>query len=171
MRFPGVGRILPIAVLSASCCFARMVAQTASPLEVVTAPVENQIVRDNATVTITKVAFDVRNVSTKCIVAISLSVRWKDSNGKSLGTGGISTFRHKDAQFDCLQPNEIFHFKHSVGSVPLDESGNPAKTVATVDFVIFGDGSTWGPGDRAEEKGRLMGKFQAYRQLQSQTDK
>jgi hypothetical protein len=45
------------------------------------------------------------------------------------------------------------------------------KKDATVDFVIFSDGSTWGPGNDLEQKGYLRGKFDAYKQMQIQKNK
>jgi hypothetical protein len=162
--------VLALAAVSPGICVAQAnEEQHPNPLEVTVAPSEGHIVKNNATVTVPKVSIDIRNVSAKCVVAISLRLQYLDPDGKNLGTGGLSTFRHnKEGQFDCLQPGEVFHLPHTAGNVPLDQSGDPAKTEVVVDFVIFGDGSTWGPGTRGEEKGRLLGKFEAYKARQSQ---
>jgi hypothetical protein len=102
-------------------------------------------------------------------VAISLSTKDRDSEGKVIATGGATFFRQHNSKFNCLEPGETFS-STNLGSA-IDASGNPAKTDVTLDFVIFGDGSTWGPGNDAEQKGYLRGKFDAYKHMQSQKDK
>jgi|GEM_PF-6040937 len=133
------------------------------PIEIAVIPSQS-----NTAIPHPSIVFDVRNVSAKCVVALSLNTEWRDSQGEVIQKGGVSTFRHtRDGRFQCLEQGETFHMPHGL-RVPVDASGNPATCEVTVDFVIFDDGSTWGPGNRVEEKGRLLGKFQAFRETNAQ---
>ncbi len=139
------------------------------PVEVTLNPTERTTMQPgtHSTISVPAVAFDIQNLSAKCVVAVSLSVDWKNPEGKKVATGGLSTFRHKGNQFDCLESGQVLHSPHLSMRVPIDASGSPDTANVTVDFVIFEDGSTWGPGKRVEEKGRLIGKFQAYKEAQA----
>jgi hypothetical protein len=100
-------------------------------------------------------------------VGISLRNEDKDSEGKVFATGGTTFFRQHDGKLSCLEPGQAFSELDRAYS--LDEKANPpSKKDVTVDFVIFSDGSTWGPGNDLEQKGYLRGKFDAYKQMQSQ---
>jgi len=114
--------------------------------------------------------FDIRNVSQKCVVGVSLRTEDRDSEGKVMATGGATFFRQRDGNLSCLEPGRAF--SESDRSNSLDEYGNPpSKKDVTVDFVIFSDGSTWGPGNDLEQKGYLRGKFDSYKQMQTQKNK
>ena len=66
-----------------------------------------------------------------------------------------------------MEPEQTFSDLDRTNS--LDEHGNqPSNKDVTVDFVIFSDGSAWGPGNDLEQKGYLRGKFDAYKQMQIQ---
>ena len=142
-----------------------------SPLEVTVKPTgqQKQFVSlfTHQSISVPELYFDIRNVSQKCVVGISLRTEDKDSEGKVMATGGATFFRQHDG---CLEPGRAFSESDRTNS--LDESGNPpSKKDVTVDFVIFSDGSTWGPGNDLEQKGYLRGKFDAYKQMQIQKNK
>jgi hypothetical protein len=146
-------------------------ASSPSPLEVTVKPTgqQKQFVSlfTHQSISVPEFYFNIRNVSQKCVVGISLRTEDKDSEGKVMATGGATFFRQHDG---CLEPGQAFSESDRTNS--LDESGNPPSTKdATVDFVIFSDGSTWGPGNDLEQKGYLRGKFDAYKQMQIQKNK
>ena len=140
------------------------------PLEVTVTPAQKQVVDTNTRSTIWAPGVDltVKNISGRCIIAYSLILEWKDSEGKIVATGGETRFRHQKAQFACLDPGQTLSREGGTLKIPLDPSGNATRTDVTVDFVIFGDGSTWGPGTDAEQRGFLLGKYAAYKQLQKE---
>ena len=144
-----------------------------SPLEVTVKPTgqQKQFVSlfTHQSISVPELYFDIRNVSQKCVVGISLRAEDKDSEGKVMATGGATFFRQHDGKLSCLEPGQAFSESDRTNS--LDESGNPTKKDVTVDFVIFSDGSTWGPGNDLEQKGYLRGKFDAYKQMQIQKNK
>jgi hypothetical protein len=145
-----------------------------SPLEVTVTPTgqQKQFVNlfTNQSISVPELSFDIRNVSQKCVVGISLRTEDKDSEGKVMATGGATFFRQHDGKLSCLESGQAF--SELVRSNSLDEHGNPpSKKDVTVDFVIFSDGSTWGPGNDLEQKGYLRGKFDAYKQMQIQKNK
>ena len=145
-----------------------------SPLEVTVKPTgqHRQLVRvfTNQSISVPELSFDIRNVSQKCVVGISLRTEDKDSEGKVIATGGATFFRQHDGKLNCLEPGQALSETDRTNS--LDEYGNPPpKKDVTVDFVIFSDGSTWGAGNDLEQKGYLRGKFDAYTQMQIQTNK
>lgn len=114
-------------------------------------------------------AVDIRNASDKCVVAISLSIKEKDSEGKLVATGNASFFRQRDGQFNFLGPGQTF--SQNLSGSAIDTSGRPATPEVSVDFVIFRDGSTWGPGNDLEQKGYLRGKFDTYKHIQVEKNK
>ena len=121
----------------------------------------------NQTISVPEISFDIRNVSQKCIVGISLRTEDKDSEGKVMAIGGATFFRQYAGTLSCLEPGQAFSELDRTNS--LDEHGNPpSKKDVAVDFVIFTDGSTWGPGNDLEQRGYLRGKFDAYKQMQIQ---
>ena len=145
-----------------------------SPLEVTVKPTgqHRQLVSvfTNQSISVAELSFDIRNVSQKCVVGISLHTEDKDSDGKVMATGGATFFRQHDGKLSCLEPGQAF--SELDRSNVLDEHGNPSSTKDVVmDFVIFSDGSTWGPGNDLEQKGYLRGKFDAYKQMQIQKNK
>ena len=120
-------------------------------------------------VLVPEVSVDIRNISDKCVVGIGLSVVDKDSEGKPGARGYVSILRQKNGQFDCLQPGQTVN--HILSEFALDESLRPMTEEVSVDFVIFGDGSTWGPGNDLEEKGYLRGRFDTYKHIQMEKNK
>lgn len=116
-----------------------------SPLEVTVKPTgqQRQLVSlfTHQSISVPELYFDIRNVSQKCVVGISLRTEDKDSEGKLMATGGATFFRQHEGKLSCLEPGQAFSESDRTNS--LDESGNPpSKTDVTVDFVIFSDGST-----------------------------
>jgi hypothetical protein len=84
-----------------------------------------------------------------------------------MATEGAAFFRQQDGKLSCVQPGQAF--SELDGGNVLDEHGHPSSEKdATVDFAIFSDGSTWGPGADLEQKGYLRGTFDAYKQMQIQ---
>ncbi|MGB2663402.1 MAG: hypothetical protein WAK48_05335 [Candidatus Acidiferrum sp.] len=120
----------------------------------------------NSVVSVPQLSADIRNVSDKCVVAISLSILDKDSEGKIVATGNAALFRQQNGQFNCLNSGQTA--SHVLSGGAIGASGRPATPEVSVDFVIFGDGSTWGPGKDLEQKGYLRGKFDTYKHIQSQ---
>lgn len=86
-----------------------------------------------------------------------------------MAAGNASVFRQRNGQFNCLDPGQTFS-QNLLGSA-IDASGRPASPEVSVDFVIFGDGSTWGPGHDLEQKGYLRGKFDTYKHIQMEKNK
>ena len=147
---------------------------TQSPLEVTVKPTGQQkrlvSLFTNQSTSVPELYFDIRNVSRKCVVGISLRTEDKDSEGKVTATGGATFFRQHDGKLNCLEPGQALSETDRTNS--LDEYGNPPpKKDVTVDFVIFSDGSTWGAGNDLEQKGYLRGKFDSYKQMQTQKNK
>jgi hypothetical protein len=99
----------------------------------------------NQRISVPEPSFDIRNVSQKCVLGISLRIEDKGSEGKVMASGGATFFRQHDGKLSCLEPGQAFSELERANS--LDENGNPpSKKDVTVDFVVFSDGSTWGPG-------------------------
>ena len=145
-----------------------------SPLEMTVKPTGQQrqfvSVFTNQSVSLPELSYDIRNVSQKCVVGISLRTEDKDSEGEVIATGGATIFRQHGGQLNCLEPGQAFSELDRTNS--LDKYGNPASKIdVAVDFVVFSDGSTWGPGNDLEQKGYLRGKFDAYKQMQIQKNK
>ena len=71
-----------------------------SPLEVTVKPTgqHRQLVSvfTNQSISVPELSFDIRNVSQKCVVGISLRTEDKDSDGKVMATGGATFFRQHD---------------------------------------------------------------------------
>src|SRR5215470_11775604 len=145
-----------------------------SPLEVTVKPTgtHRQLVSvfTNQSISVPELSFDIRNVSQKCVVGISLRTEDKDSEGEVIATGGVTIFRQHGGQLNCLEPGQAFSELDPTNS--FDKYGNPSSKIdVAVDFVVFSDGSTWGPGNDLEQKGYLRGKFDAYKQMQFQKNK
>mgnify|MGYP003694331519 CR=1 FL=1 len=87
-------------------------------------------------------------------------------------TGGVTFVVSTDGK-SSIALNQGRAFSELVRSNSLDEHGNPpSKKDVTVDFVVFSDGSTWGPGKRLESRrATCAGKFDAYKQMQIQKNK
>jgi hypothetical protein len=140
------------------------------PLEIslTTTGQQHQIVLPDTqtSVFVPEIAVHLQNVSAKCVVAISLNVQFKNAEGKPDASGSSAIFRQRNGQFNCLDSGQTF--TEVLHADSIDASGNPERREVTLDFVIFGDGSTWGPGEKAEQKGYLLGMFHAYKQMQSQ---
>jgi hypothetical protein len=121
-----------------------------SPLEVTVRPTgqQRQVVDvfNNRTLLGPELSFDIRNVSQKCVVGISLLTEDKDSEGKAVTIGSKTLLVRHEGKLSCLEPGQVYS-EIDLTNV-FDENGNPlSKKDVVVDFVIFGDGSTWGPGN------------------------
>jgi hypothetical protein len=128
---------------------------------------EMQIVNPetHSSASLPKLEVQIRNVSDKCVVAFLLSEQYKDGQGKLSSTGSVAILRQKNGQFNCLAPGQTS--SHLISAGVMDEFGHPLMPEASVDFIIFGDGSTWGPGKDLEMKGYLRGEFNAYKNIQA----
>ena len=75
---------------------------SASPLEVTVKPTRQQRqfvnVFTNQSVSVPELSFEIRNVSQKCIVGISLRTVDNNSEGKVMATGGAAFFRQHDGK-------------------------------------------------------------------------
>lgn len=145
-------------------------AEGPSPLEVTETPTQQEIVGNQSHTSrwMAALKLDTRNVSSKCVIAFSLDMKFKDSAGELMATYVSIRFFPKNGKLNCLDPGQTYT-KETPTILPTDQSWNPSTTAdITVDFVIFGDGSRWGPGNDAEQKGYLLGRFDAYKQMQSQ---
>jgi hypothetical protein len=116
-----------------------------------------------------ELSVDIRNISDKCVVAIGLSLLYKDSLGKLGPTGYVSILRQQNGQFNCLERGQTDN--HIISGDAFDESLRPMTPEVSVDFVIFGDGSTRGPGNNLEQKGYLRGRFDTYKHMQTEKSK
>jgi len=83
-----------------------------SPLEVTIKPTgqQKQFVSlfTHQTISVPELYFDIRNVSRKCVVGISLRAEDKDSEGKVMATGGATFFRQHEGKLSCLEPGQAF---------------------------------------------------------------
>jgi hypothetical protein len=122
----------------------------------------------HSSVSLPKLEVNIRNVSEKCVVAILLGEQYKDGKGKLSSTGSTAILRLKNGQFNCLAPGQAL--SHLISGGTMDEFGHALMPEVSVDFVIFGDGSTWGPGKDLEMKGYLRGEFDAYENIQAHKD-
>jgi hypothetical protein len=146
-----------------------------TPLEVSLKPTgqqRQQLVRDphsstsapSISVRIPELSVVIRNISDKCVIAVGVSLSYKESNGKPSSTGYVGILRQRNGQFKCLETGQTE--KYILSEDRFDESLRPMTPEVSVDFVIFGDGSTWGPGNNLEQKGYLRGRFDAYKHIQ-----
>jgi hypothetical protein len=53
-----------------------------------------------------ELSVDIRNISDKCVVAVGLSLLYKDSEGKPGPTGYVSILRQQNGQFKCLETGQ-----------------------------------------------------------------
>jgi hypothetical protein len=106
---------------------------------------------------------NIRNVSQKCVIGFVIDKQFSDANGRKMMGGSESSVRHsKNGGFECLAPGEVFHWPHGI-SFPTSASGEAAAKYAfTVDYVVFSDQSTWGPGRNRYEDGRVDGMIETY---------
>lgn len=141
-----------------------------SPLEVANMKFSDELMQivnpeTHSSVSLPKLEVNIRNVSEKCIVAFLLSEQYKDGEGKLSSTGSTAILRQKNGQFNCLAPGQTL--SHLISGGAMDEFGHALMPEVSVDFVIFADGSTWGPGKDLEMKGYLRGEFNAYKNIQA----
>jgi bla regulator protein blaR1 len=106
---------------------------------------------------------DIQNVSQKCVIGFVINKRFANADDKTIMNGTETSVRlSKDGDFKCLAPGEVDNFKDVV--LPTNGSGKPAAKYAfTVDYVVFSDQSTWGPGRDRYEDGRVDGMIQLQR--------
>src|SRR5215469_12410228 len=76
-------------------------------------------------ISVPELYYDIRNVSQKCVVGISLRTEDKDSEGKVMATGGVTIFRQHEGKLSCLEPGQAFSELDRTNS--FDEYGNPSS--------------------------------------------
>jgi len=149
--------IIP-SVLSAQSPENALPSQSKSPLELTVSRVDETVSGQGPALNL-----NVRNVSQKCVIGFVINKRFIDPNGRKMMTGSVSSVLHsKNGGFKCLAPGEVLHWSHSI-SLPTSASGEPATKYAfTVDYVVFSDQSTWGPGRNRYEDGHVDGMIETY---------
>lgn len=145
-----------------------------SPLEVSVKPTGQQrqfvSVFTNQSISVPELSFYIRNVSQKCVVGILLLTEDKDSEGKVMARGSATLLVRHDGKLSCLEPGQVHSELDRTNA--FDQNGNPSsKKDVVVDFVIFSDGSTWGPGNDLEQKGYLRGELDTYKHVEMEKNK
>jgi hypothetical protein len=92
----------------------------------------------------------VKNVSTKNVLAYALRLHFTDpETGAGMGSGAHTEFgKGLNGVPRYLLPGEVASSPRAQ-SLPVTANGAPAKYTLSVDLVVFGDGSTWGPASSA----------------------
>ena len=145
-----------------------------SPLEVSVIPTGQQrrfvSVFTNQSISVPELSLDIRNVSQKCAVGILLLTEDKDSEEKVMARGSATLLVRHDGKLSCLEPGQVHSELDRTNA--FDQNGNPSsKKDVVVDFVIFSDGSTWGPGNDLEQKGYLRGELDTYKHVEMEKNK
>lgn len=99
-----------------------------------------------------------RNTSDKCIQGFVLNFLPAGPDGKSVG---ITVKAKPNGQLSCYKPGSVIRSSPS----PLGThtaSGEPIQSgqKVIVDFVVFSDGSFWGPGKLVAQDSQLLGMIQ-----------
>lgn len=115
------------------------------------------------------VRFQLKNQSTKSIHAYVLVIGYYDDDGKLIGTlttTGVSRdlLPRPDLR-PPFGPGETW--THPYRMAEASGADRPARAVARVDFVLFDDGSSWGP-DKAKMSLYLKGIKDGSRALAPQ---
>jgi hypothetical protein len=122
----------------------------------------------------TGITFDLTNASGKAIRAQVVAIDYFHATGAPGGRGFSMGIRGMSAppQPNSLQAGEVVHER--VRSIPVDSSdGTPLKFKLSVDYVLFTDGSSWGPDTLKESRqvlGTLLGHDQALLALRDMLD-
>jgi hypothetical protein len=116
-------------------------------------------------VTVHEHVLDIRNVSTKCVFGFVLTITRTTPEGRTIEQVlRYALPKGRDGAFTCLRPGRTLHRDTPVLQCQPC-AGNRADADAgavqrvDVDFVLFSDGSGWGPGRWSQEKERLVGQF------------
>jgi hypothetical protein len=103
---------------------------------------------------------DVKNVSSRCVWGYVLKIQFISVGGKPMTMHARLGLRRNTAGvLTCIEPGQVFHIPQTV-AIPTDNSGNLGTYATTVDFVVFSDGSTWGP-HALPDGNRLLGMIDA----------
>lgn len=115
-------------------------------------------------------ALHAQNVSERCVRGIVLSVQFSNSEGKTTLTRTRTLLTAtKSGGLKCLHPGESFHWPPTSNMfIPTEASGNPDKYAINLDFVVFDDRSTWGPGRQKAADNRLLGMMETLDLQQQQ---
>jgi hypothetical protein len=106
-------------------------------------------------------ALSAQNISVKQIRGIVFSVAFTSpSTGENLGKL-VRTFVKpvENGQATYLEPGQTIRYQKPV-PVPKDPTGAPGRPNVTVDSVVFGDGSSWGPA-KLTESAKVLGMIEA----------
>ena len=108
--------------------------------------------------------YDLTNASGKAIRAYVVAIDYfhatvaPGGRGFCMGIRGMSAPPHPES----VQAGEVIHER--VRSIPVDSSdGTPLKFKLSVDYVLFTDGSEWGP-DTLKESGQVLGTLSGHDQ-------
>lgn len=118
-------------------------------------------------------AFRVTNTSDKPIRAFVIAIESFDATGKAGGRTSRVGVRGTlpPPQPATLAPGETI--SERLRKLPVDSAGNPFKVQTSVDYVLFVDGSWWGPNTLNESRrisGILTGHDQTLIALRDMLD-
>lgn len=132
-----------------------------SPLQIAESAATASEEGSNSTMTSPALALDVKNVTGKCIRGFVLQVQFINSEGKPILRHSRLVLRQtKQGTLGCVAPGDTYHMPKNM-PIPTDASGNLATHTIAVNLVVFGDATTWGPGDLPDAH-RLLGMIDAY---------
>jgi hypothetical protein len=118
-------------------------------------------------------SFDLTNASGKAIRAYIIAIDYFHATGAPGGRGSFTGIRGMlpPPQPDSFQAGEVIH--QAIRSIPVESDGTPVKFKLSVDYVLFTDGSSWGPDTLKESRevlGFLSGHDQALFVLRDMVD-
>jgi len=134
---------------------------TATPLNITFEETTTDILRTpNASTLLPAIVMNVANVSGKCLRGYVVVVKFKEADGHTTqGHSRLALAMDKESNLSCFPPGAVKHWGNPLVR-PKDSSGELAQYSATIDLVIFEDGSEWGPG-KAPDSDRLRGMIEA----------
>ena len=135
---------------------ASQVASTQEPLAISTIPGDSNL------------GYSITNRSTKNVVAYSLRLSMFDEHNKR----GATFTKNQIWGFDpsaakpYLAPGETWTAKKAIPLAKDVNTGVTAKFQTAFDFVLFGDGSTWGP-DEGKQSLKIAGIREGWATMQA----
>ncbi len=117
-----------------------------SPQVTSNSPLEIQSFSRQSADSSAEVSLTVLNKADKDVVALTLATTYFDAENKAVGrlaTNQIFGLEPK-ATRKTLAPGERWATQKGL-PLPVSQNGSPARYEIVVDYVLFKDGSTWGP--------------------------
>jgi hypothetical protein len=110
-----------------------------------------------------RITYDLANTSGKAIRAYVIAIDYTHATGAPGGRFSLTGIRGMLAppQPDSLQAGEVVH--QTVRHIPLESDGTPLGFKLSVDYVLFTDGSWWGP-DTLKESRQVLGTLSGHDQ-------